>query len=542
YIFESRAKIEITNSFRQILVLPNENILPLTEDEKTAINRFYLAFLKHENISQDTIDNHSFSEKWMEDLRSLLQLLKQEQVQKFIKYPESQNSSSTSIETYNITTINDTNITDPVSINNVTNQKKSEILKEMNDDMIDQKTLDSIIDELTDSNEDENPKNIYKRKEINEASDYFFKNKDHMSRDDLFPRETEDGSNDSVTLGDSKNMNEEMFNRLAKEGWKHYQEISKHEEDAKGLSQAETLVDHHDQKMNYLHWNFETYEGRKIMGTPGNPMMANGNLLFNKGSVTFLEDSGGYLNGGEYKDFCISGKIIIFIIKKDPSKCVDGFSLQFTLKISSLPSKAKDNQLFIMDTGASSPDSRGFSIFLIQNDTIGVHVADGEHNWCAAKNFSKQLLNKWISLIIIFNQSEGISMISNCKDILWEIPFGRCTPCIDCHQTDLKTSLTIGRPNNIYQDYITLPMIISDLEIFFYPLNHTKIFEKCGILDSYSRTIKKDNILNLYSGSTGNSYFNNPYISSPELQSFYPRINPCDIIFIFILRSFSRDS
>ncbi|KII72965.1 hypothetical protein RF11_09989 [Thelohanellus kitauei] len=62
------------------------------------------------------------------------------------------------------------------------------------------------------------------------------------------------------------------------------------------------------------------------------------------------------------------------------------------------------------------------------------------------------------------------------------VPYGRCTPCLDCHKTDQKTTLTIGKPNNLEINYQTLPIIISDLEIYFYPLNTTALFEKCGIM------------------------------------------------------------
>ncbi|KAF0988869.1 hypothetical protein HZS_2695, partial [Henneguya salminicola] len=483
YIFENRLKAEISKYFRQILELPDEDILPLNADEKTSIHRFYLAFLRHENISVNPNISDEFGENLKSDLKNLLEGMKKEQVRKFIKsieaQPHSSNTTNESIETNK----NANNITEPIIFQNISYQKKSEIIKNVDFDVLDEKALDSLIDDLTVKNDEDQSQAIYKRKEIQDLND-------DMSEISI----SDDIKKNLYTASGNHKINEELLDLLAKEGWKQYQKIEKNEAEPKSASAVE-------ENINYLHWNFGNYEGKQILGSPGNPLKANGNVLFNKGSVTLLEESGSYLNGGDYKDYCIS----------DPSKCMEGFSIQLTFKVNNIPMRAKDNQLFLIDTGSSSPDSRGFSIFLIQNETIGIHVANGDHNWCASKSFSKELLNKWISLIVIFNQSEGISIISNCKDILWAVPYGRCTPCLECHQTDMKTDITIGRPNNIKQDYITLPLILSDLEIFFYPLNHTKIFEKCGILDDPTHSAKKDKIYQTYR-SVNKVYHNDPYL------------------------------
>lgn len=110
-------------------------------------------------------------------------------------------------------------------------------------------------------------------------------------------QELRDSKNDSS----KKKISEELFNILSKEGWKEYQKIS-HKEDPVNI-----ITDPSSKTSNYIHWDFLNFEGHKVMGSPGNPLIGSGNLLFNKGSVTFLENSLGYLDGGEYKDLCISG-------------------------------------------------------------------------------------------------------------------------------------------------------------------------------------------------------------------------------------------
>lgn len=86
FVFENRLKSEIAKSFRISLEKANEDLLPLSDDEKRAVTRFLKAFLKHMNITLENL-NETSSEQIFTDLKEILKSLNKTQVENFILTP-----------------------------------------------------------------------------------------------------------------------------------------------------------------------------------------------------------------------------------------------------------------------------------------------------------------------------------------------------------------------------------------------------------------------------------------------------------------------
>ncbi|KII72964.1 hypothetical protein RF11_09988 [Thelohanellus kitauei] len=182
------------------------------------------------------------------------------------------------------------------------NTKKSEISDSSEMETDDSYIYDTFVDELA-GGEMSAINGLSKRKEIISYPSF-------SDKPDLGEQMTSEKTNGAIDqLQETRNesektqLSQEIFNFLAKEGWKQFQKLSEKEK--------ETKVEVSQVDINYLHWNFETYVDRKVLGSPGNPLKSFGNPLFSSGSLTFLGSSEDYLNGGDYSGTCMSG-IFIF--------------------------------------------------------------------------------------------------------------------------------------------------------------------------------------------------------------------------------------
>ena len=92
----------------------------------------------------------------------------------------------------------------------------------------------------------------------------------------------------------------------------------------------------------------------------------------------------------------------LFIL--DPEVCETGFTIQMTVKVykDSVFNKTK---LFLLDSGATSADSRGISIF-VQDGRIEAMVSTRETIWCLRK-ILEPYIEKWISLTLTWRNDRG---------------------------------------------------------------------------------------------------------------------------------------
>lgn len=200
--------------------------------------------------------------------------------------------------------------------------------------------------------------------------------------------------------------------------------------------------------------------------------------------------NGSYISFGNYKNTCISNLEL----------CKYGLSFQLFIKLK----KPKINHLplCIIDTGASDPQSRGFSLFYLPDKTLFIKFAlNSNTTWCYT--YKIQNSNRIFETPTIFSakwsKSTGIEFFINCQIISKQILSNTCNPCVNCYNTDHQTTLTVSKANN--------PSVIysSNMHFYYLALYELKITEKQLFDECNSFQKEKRN-----------------FISRPDFKAIYP--------------------
>ena len=94
----------------------------------------------------------------------------------------------------------------------------------------------------------------------------------------------------------------------------------------------------------------------------------------------------------------------VYLCCLDPEVCSNGFTIQMTLKLYR-DSVFNKSRLFILDSGATSSDSRGISIWVVDG-SIGSQVSTRDEIWCLRK-ILEPYVEKWLSLTLTWHKDEG---------------------------------------------------------------------------------------------------------------------------------------
>lgn len=92
----------------------------------------------------------------------------------------------------------------------------------------------------------------------------------------------------------------------------------------------------------------------------------------------------------------------------DPDKCENGLSLEMTLKLD-LKSYTGDDIYYIVDSGASTFNSRGFSLY-VQDNKLRADVAIANKAFCLETPIAN---DRWQDLLLTWKKGEGSPSIVN---------------------------------------------------------------------------------------------------------------------------------
>ncbi|XP_068680028.1 uncharacterized protein [Montipora foliosa] len=181
------------------------------------------------------------------------------------------------------------------------------------------------------------------------------------------------------------------------------------------------------------HWSLNKLIKDRIPGSPGPAIRTHGDMKVIRGGL-HLNGHNAWLGAGDFSGGCLS----------DPDTCEDGLSFEMTFRLDKDALKYSDMN-YMVDTGASTFNSKGFSLYTVQgNLRADIAVADQEN--CLQIPIT---VNKWQDILVTWKKSEGMKMYVNCELRTHTKGSEHCIGCHSkgCHVTDANTLLMIGRPN-----------------------------------------------------------------------------------------------
>ncbi|XP_012557208.2 uncharacterized protein LOC100201718 isoform X1 [Hydra vulgaris] len=201
------------------------------------------------------------------------------------------------------------------------------------------------------------------------------------------------------------------------------------------LKKTQLTIPRIREEQAFAHWSLTKISKNLIEGDFGPSLHIYGGVSIHNGHA-ILDGIHGYLDAGDYQGECFS----------DPEVCETGFTIQMTVKVyrDSVFNKTK---LFLLDSGATSTDSRGISIF-VQDGRIEAMVSTRDTVWCLRK-ILEPYIEKWISLTLTWRNDKGLFLYINCAlfDKSNSHTPNDCENCQNCHKTDRATRMFFGRPN-----------------------------------------------------------------------------------------------
>ncbi|KAK2574419.1 Glutamine-rich protein 2 [Acropora cervicornis] len=218
------------------------------------------------------------------------------------------------------------------------------------------------------------------------------------------------------------------------------------------------------------HWSLDKLIKDRIPGSPGPAIRTHGEMKVIRGGL-HLNGHNAWLGAGDFSGGCLS----------DPDTCEDGLSFEMTFRLEKDALKYSDMN-YIVDSGASTFNSKGFSLYTVQgNLRADIAVADQEN--CLQIPVT---VNKWQDILVTWRKSEGMKMFVNCELKAQTKGSEHCIGCHSkgCHRTDTNTLLMIGRPN-------------------YSPHFHCTKFDS-GDISFWERYLSDKDVVTLCGASTGN--------------------------------------
>ncbi|KXJ29084.1 Hemicentin-1 [Exaiptasia diaphana] len=182
------------------------------------------------------------------------------------------------------------------------------------------------------------------------------------------------------------------------------------------------------------HWSLNSIMGDRIPGSPGAAMISHGHIRKTRGGIAFNGEDA-WLGGGDFAGGCISA----------PDKCADGFSFEMTLKIDKDSLFKSDDMRYIVDSGASTFNSKGFSLYTLHGK-LRADIAIPNDSICLESPLEA---DRWHDVLVTWRKDKGLKLYLNCELKGQAKSSDQCLGCRSpgCHVTDKNTQLMIGRPN-----------------------------------------------------------------------------------------------
>lgn len=99
----------------------------------------------------------------------------------------------------------------------------------------------------------------------------------------------------------------------------------------------------------------------------------------------------------------------LFFLPSAPDKCDDGFSFEMTLKTNKDTFLKSDDMRYIVDSGASTFNSKGFSLYTLQGK-LRADIAIPNDSLCLETPLET---DRWHDVLVTWRKDKGKSLINN---------------------------------------------------------------------------------------------------------------------------------
>ncbi|KAK3751286.1 hypothetical protein QZH41_012191, partial [Actinostola sp. cb2023] len=195
-----------------------------------------------------------------------------------------------------------------------------------------------------------------------------------------------------------------------------------------------------------LAWSLQKVRHGKVLGST--PTIHAFGELKEEDHGLHLDGKDSWLDAGDFKGKCLS----------DPQRCPDGFTVGLKVKFDDESSKYIHEPHYVVDTGGSSSNGRGFTLF-VKNRKLYATVTQSNSAWRVEAPYA---LNKWLYTLVTWRPDSGLTLYFDGS------PVASSEAVVAQkgeHLQDSFTHLAVGR-NTAGPPYGNTKMTVSSLVFF----------------------------------------------------------------------------